>query len=121
EGEVEARCGTHKYGYDGNWKFQMENGVDGYHPNFVHQSFFELQGKKVGHKVMKLFTESSAYQSKDLGNGHSILDMAPQRKVDRPVNNILRGSTSKASSDAYIASLVQRYGNERTSEILAAS
>jgi phenylpropionate dioxygenase-like ring-hydroxylating dioxygenase large terminal subunit len=121
DGEVEARCGTHKYGYDGNWKFQMENGVDGYHPNFVHQSFFEIQGKKVGRKVMKLFTEASAYQSKDLGNGHSILDMAPHRRSDRPVNNILRGSTSKAASDTYVQSLVHRYGTERTAEILAAS
>jgi benzoate/toluate 1,2-dioxygenase subunit alpha len=121
EGEVDARCGTHKYGYDGNWKFQMENGVDGYHPNFVHQSFFEVQGKKLGRKVMKLFTEASAYQSKDLGNGHSILDMAPQRKSHGPVNNILRGSTSKASSDLYLESLVRRYGEERTSEILGAS
>jgi benzoate/toluate 1,2-dioxygenase subunit alpha len=121
EGEVDARCGTHKYGYDGNWKFQMENGVDGYHPNFVHQSFFEVQGKNLGRKVMRLFTEASAYQSKDLGNGHSILDMARQRKSHRPVNNILRGSTSKASSDAYVESLIRRYGEERTSEILGAS
>jgi phenylpropionate dioxygenase-like ring-hydroxylating dioxygenase large terminal subunit len=121
EGEVDARCGTHKYGYDGNWKFQMENGVDGYHPNFVHQSFFEAQGRPLGRKVMKLFTEASAYQSKDLGNGHSILDMAPQRKSHRPVNNILRGSTSKASNDSYVESLTSRYGGERTSEILGAS
>jgi phenylpropionate dioxygenase-like ring-hydroxylating dioxygenase large terminal subunit len=121
EGEVEARCGIHKYGYDGNWKFQMENGVDGYHPNFVHQSFFEVQGKKLGRKVMRLFTEASAYQSRDLGHGHSILDMAPQRKTNRPINNILRGSTSKESSDLYLESLVRRYGEERTSEILAAS
>src|SRR5579875_430545 len=121
EGEVDARSGTHKYGYDGNWKFQMENGVDGYHPNFVHQSFFEIQGKKLGRKVMKLFTEASSYQSKDLGNGHSILDMAPQRKSHRPVNNILRGSTSDASTKIYIERLVRRYGEERTSEILGAS
>jgi phenylpropionate dioxygenase-like ring-hydroxylating dioxygenase large terminal subunit len=121
EGEVEARSGTHKYGYDGNWKFQMENGVDGYHPNFVHQSFFEAQGKKLGRKVMKLFTEASAYESKDLGNGHSILDMAPQRSSHRPVNNILRGATSEATNDLYVESLVRRYGEERTSEILRAS
>jgi phenylpropionate dioxygenase-like ring-hydroxylating dioxygenase large terminal subunit len=121
EGQVDARCGTHKYGYDGNWKFQMENGVDGYHPNFVHQSFFEIQGKNLGRKVMKLFTEASAYESRDLGNGHSILDMAPQRKVNRPINNILRGSTSKASNDAYVESLGRRYGEERAAEILAAS
>ncbi|HJU12661.1 MAG TPA: aromatic ring-hydroxylating dioxygenase subunit alpha [Candidatus Binataceae bacterium] len=121
EGEVDARCGTHKYGYDGNWKFQMENGVDGYHPNFVHQSFFEIQGKQLGRKVMKLFTETSAYESKDLGNGHSLLDLAPHRKTLRPVSNILRGSTSKAANDLYMESVVGRYGEERSAEILGAS
>ena len=121
EGEVEARCGTHKYGYDGNWKFQLENGVDGYHPGFVHQSFFEILGKELGRRAMKLFTESSQCLSRDLGNGHSILDMAPQRKRTRPTADILRGSTSSAGTDAYVAALVQRFGEERTSEILSAS
>src|SRR5579862_2020742 len=122
EGAVETRAGTHKYGYDGNWKFQMENGVDGYHPNFVHQGFFDIQGKGLGRKVMQLFTDSSNCQSKDLGNGHSILDMSPRRADGtRPSSNILRGSTSRASSETYMDSLVRRYGQERTAEILAAS
>src|SRR6202011_805631 len=108
--------------YDGNWKFQMENGVDGYHPNFVHQAFFEIQGKQLGRKVMQLFSENSDYETKDLGNGHSILDMAPKRAATtRPVSNILRGATSQAASDAYMESLIRRYGQERTAEILAAS
>ena len=89
EGEVEARSGTHKYGYDGNWKFQMENGVDGYHPNFVHQAFFEGRSRK----AMQLFTGNAEYESKDLGNGHAILDMAPKhRSPGRPVSNLLRGT-----------------------------
>ncbi|MGO9265141.1 MAG: aromatic ring-hydroxylating oxygenase subunit alpha [Candidatus Binataceae bacterium] len=121
EGAVEARAGTHKYGYDGNWKFQMENGVDGYHANFVHQSFFEVQGKKLGRKVAQLFTEGSPMESKDLGHGHSILDMAPKRQAARPVSNLLRGATSQAATDTYMASLERRFGKERTSEILAAS
>jgi phenylpropionate dioxygenase-like ring-hydroxylating dioxygenase large terminal subunit len=122
EGSVDAHCGAHKYGYDGNWKFQMENGVDGYHANFVHQSFFEVQGKQLGRKVMKLFTEESEFESKDLGNGHSILDMAPkQRTQGRPVRNLLRGATSQAANDIYMKSLMDRYGEARTAEILAAS
>ena len=121
EGAVETRAGTHKYGYDGNWKFQMENGVDGYHPNFVHQGFFEVQGKALGRKVMQLFTENSHCESKDLGNGHSILDMSPKRSVGRLTSNILRGATSQSSTDAYMDSLIRRYGQERTAEILAAS
>ena len=122
QGEVEARSGIHKYGYDGNWKFQMENGVDGYHPNFVHQSFFETQGKQLGRQAMQLFAGNSECESKDLGNGHAILDMAPRRAATtRPVPNLLRGATSRAGSEAYIGSLIGRYGNDRTAEILAAS
>jgi len=118
EGEVEARSGTHKYGYDGNWKFQMENGVDGYHPNFVHQAFFEGRSRK----AMQLFTGNAEYESKDLGNGHAILDMAPKRgTAGRPVSNLLRGRTSQGSTDAYVGRMVRRYGEERTAEIFAAS
>jgi phenylpropionate dioxygenase-like ring-hydroxylating dioxygenase large terminal subunit len=122
EGAVEARCGTHKYGYDANWKFQMENGVDGYHANFVHQAFFEAQERKSGARVMRMFTEQSEFETRDLGNGHSILDMAPRKRApDRPLRNVLRGSTTQASTDAYMEGLLRRYGKERTSEILAAS
>ena len=121
EGELEARAGIHKYGYDGNWKFQMENGVDGYHPNFVHQAFFEAQGKELGRKVMQLFTANSDCESKDLGNGHSILDMAPRRRGIRPSSNILRGATSSQSAEAYRDAMLRRHGEERAAEIFAAS
>jgi hypothetical protein len=100
----------------------MENGVDGYHPNFVHQAFFETQNKGRSRRVMQLFTEHSECESKDLGNGHSILDMAPKNRSRKgPVSNLLRGATSQASSDAYLNGMIHRYGEERTSEIFAAS
>jgi phenylpropionate dioxygenase-like ring-hydroxylating dioxygenase large terminal subunit len=121
EGAIDARAGTHKYGYDGNWKFQMENGVDGYHANFVHQAFFEVQGKKLGRSVMKLFNESTPMESKDLGHGHSILDTAPRRRVARPVNSLFRGQVSSEANDEYMKRLLRRYGEEHTSEILGAS
>jgi phenylpropionate dioxygenase-like ring-hydroxylating dioxygenase large terminal subunit len=122
EGEVEAQSGIHKYGYDGNWKFQMENGVDGYHPNFVHQAFFETQGKQLGRKVMQLFTGNSDFESKDLGNGHAILDLSPKHRARTgPVSYMLRGATSQASSDAYLNSMIRRYGEARAGEIFGAS
>lgn len=31
----------HLYGYSGNWKFQAENGHDGWHARFVHESAFQ--------------------------------------------------------------------------------
>ena len=39
---------SHKYGYDGNWKFQVENVCDGYHPGFVHRSAFNTVQKFAG-------------------------------------------------------------------------
>lgn len=37
EGELDVSAGVHKYGYRANWKLQVENSMDGYHGNFVHQ------------------------------------------------------------------------------------
>src|SRR6185436_3205306 len=31
----------HHYGYQGNWKFQCENVIDGWHARFVHESAFQ--------------------------------------------------------------------------------
>jgi benzoate/toluate 1,2-dioxygenase alpha subunit len=38
DGEIDVRCGCTKHEYRGNWKFQAENGVDGYHAKTVHES-----------------------------------------------------------------------------------
>jgi benzoate/toluate 1,2-dioxygenase alpha subunit len=37
ENEIQVRAGVHKFDY-ANWKFQLENAMDGYHPNFTHQT-----------------------------------------------------------------------------------
>src|SRR5262249_20642869 len=38
EGELIADNGVHRYAYKGNWKHQIENGIDEYHPPFSHAS-----------------------------------------------------------------------------------
>lgn len=38
-GEIEVLPGSHSYTYDGNWKLQAENGVDGYHVNMIHGNY----------------------------------------------------------------------------------
>ena len=40
---VEVRAGAFTHAYQGNWKFQVENTVDGYHPRFVHESAFKTR------------------------------------------------------------------------------
>jgi len=117
EGELDVTAGVHKYGYQGNWKFQIENGMDGYHPNFVHQTFFTALQKRTGMKL-DLFTSHSTGLTRDLGNGHVMLDSREYNKVN---SHLLRAAlpTTPGGQD-YREAMVQRYGQERAEEILTA-
>ncbi len=42
-GEIALRSDPYVVTYRGNWKFQAENIVDGYHFTFVHEGFIKLQ------------------------------------------------------------------------------
>jgi benzoate/toluate 1,2-dioxygenase alpha subunit len=45
-GEIEVLPGSHSYTYDGNWKLQAENGVDGYHVNMIHGNYVLTQDNR---------------------------------------------------------------------------
>lgn len=70
-----AAHGTQQLRYPGNWKLQLENGCDGYHPNFAHRSFFRVVGSRTGEGSSgSYFGGKSAAMARSLGNGHSLLD-----------------------------------------------
>ena len=46
-GEIDVFKGLQKCSYRGNWKYQVENGVDPYHVEFLHQSTFDDQSLKI--------------------------------------------------------------------------
>ncbi len=118
EGEIEVRSGVHKYGYKGNWKLQVENSMDGYHPGFTHETFFHMVRRRSGVDVAGLFTSSSVGLSRDLGGGHVMLDFRPYNRAHaRRMQAVLPTSPEK---QAYIEAMVGRYGKERAEEILTA-
>lgn len=41
-GTIGLLSAAHKYPFPGNWKWQAENGHDGYHGNYVHESWQRL-------------------------------------------------------------------------------
>src|SRR5258708_23737250 len=48
--------------------------------------------------------------------------MAPKRRPgNKPMPTMLRGKASQESSDAYMSSMIRRYGEQRAGEIFAAS
>ncbi|HZP26053.1 MAG TPA: Rieske 2Fe-2S domain-containing protein [Dehalococcoidia bacterium] len=64
---IEVKGGVGKGGYKGNWKFQMENTVDGYHFTFTHAAYLALISRRSGKPGA-----TEGYTA-DLGNGHALL------------------------------------------------
>jgi phenylpropionate dioxygenase-like ring-hydroxylating dioxygenase large terminal subunit len=64
--------------YEGNWKLQAENGVEGYHVKFTHSSFFALMQRRTGEQSRYIVGEEGGC-TRDLGNGHVILDQGSWR------------------------------------------
>ena len=117
EGEIKVQAGIHKFDYPANWKFQLENAMDGYHPNFTHQSFLDMIQEQIGVRP-DVFNGNSSGESRDLGNGHVMLDY---RRYNREYAERIRSvlPTTPADED-YRGRMIARYGVERTAEILNA-
>lgn len=118
QGELDVTAGVHKYGYRANWKFQVENSMDGYHANFVHQSFFENVRRRTGVNVTDFATSQSVAQTRDLGNGHVMIDFRPYNKARGP--RIRAAVPTNDSGKAYRDALVTRHGTARADELLTA-
>jgi len=117
EGELDVTTGVHKYGYQANWKFQVENAMDGYHPNFVHQAFLSVVQKRTGMKL-DLFSGHSTGLTRDLGNGHVMLDSREYNRANRGRLGTILPTTP--GGQTYLEALGQRYGKERAEELLTA-
>jgi benzoate/toluate 1,2-dioxygenase alpha subunit len=80
------------YTHHGNWKMQAENGVDGYHLDPVHTSYFRmaaLRAKKAAEsagkdqvKAIDVLNPKAHSGNFDLGNGHVVIwfDVANYRE-----------------------------------------
>jgi phenylpropionate dioxygenase-like ring-hydroxylating dioxygenase large terminal subunit len=118
EGELDVTAGVHKYGYQANWKFQIENGMDGYHGNFVHQSFFENVRRRTRVNLTDLGNSQSPAQTRDLGNGHVMIDF--RRYNEARGARMSAVMVTSESGQAYRDALIARQGEERTKELLTA-
>jgi phenylpropionate dioxygenase-like ring-hydroxylating dioxygenase large terminal subunit len=118
EGELDVTAGVHKYGYRANWKFQVENSMDGYHPNFVHQTFFANIRRRSGAKLTDLFHSGSTSHTRDLGNGHVMLDYRPYNRANQ--QRMQAALPTRPGGQAYLEAMVQRYGQQRAEDILTA-
>ncbi len=102
---------SHKYGYDGNWKFQTENIYDGYHPGFVHGSAFRTVKKFEGSFVNRELNTAVRQQGYTRGypEGHGTLE------AGAPLES---GGIDAQVLAAYEEQLRELYGEAGAAEVL---
>jgi benzoate/toluate 1,2-dioxygenase subunit alpha len=92
DGEIEIVPGPQAYTFDGNWKLQSENGVDGYHIQTIHANYvltsknrFRLDGESARVKPMDVSRFAAfpgGYYA--LENGHVVLWNESPNPESRP-------------------------------------
>lgn len=80
---LEVLRGRSVYTHRGNWKMQAENGVDGYHVDIVHASYFRLAAERAklaaaaktedSVKAIEVNLTQTDNGNYDLGNGHVMI------------------------------------------------
>ncbi len=115
-----GRCGegryrvsfAHKYAYQGNWKFQVENSVDGYHPGVVHQSAFNAFRKLDSAFPNRSFLTAArnAGRTRGFPGGHATLEGG---------SHLESGHITPQDWQAYFSTLVRLNGEERAREIIS--
>ena len=73
---------AHRVAMRGNWKLQMENGLDGYHAGFTHRSFFDVMQRRTGASVRYASGLPTA-TAHAFVNGHAAID--PETSSRKPL------------------------------------
>ncbi len=94
---------AHKYSYRGNWKFQSENSVDGYHAAFVHQSAFNAFKKFEGTFPNRSYLTRNSGCTRGMPGGHATLEAGAVLES---------GFTSAADRQAYWDALTRINGED---------
>lgn len=102
--------------YSGNWKLQIDNFADGYHPPFTHQAVFggpaeRASGSQANGNGSGAPPRSGGTVS--FGRGHSFSDLGRSRAARRFPEEL-------SLHPAYVDALKERHGPERARELAMA-
>jgi benzoate/toluate 1,2-dioxygenase alpha subunit len=119
DGEIDLRYAPQRTEYDGNWKFQVENATDGYHVNFVHESFQllleEFAQRSGQHGNHSPGPENRQYwdrigATRGFDGGHGLLEA--------PASSELIAQMRSGPERRYLEALERRLGKARALEAL---
>lgn len=105
--------GMQEYSIRANWKLLVENSIDGYHAVSTHASYLDYLKNTNG----SLSSVKLEGKSRDLGNGHAVLEY--RAPWGRPIASWipLWGEDGKREIEDIYARLVARHGEELADRI----
>jgi benzoate/toluate 1,2-dioxygenase alpha subunit len=111
-GRVKVTEGVHRYVYPGNWKFQTENGCDGYHGNYVHESFVKILHRAGDQKKSDVVRARNEVGGVNFAKGLQRGDGMLERRSG------MLGTFDYASTEDYQKVIVDAHGEDRLDDIL---
>ena len=111
-GNLTLTEGTHRYEYPANWKLQAENGVDGYHGNYVHESFVNLLERSGERSEADTTRARNSVGSVNFAKGLAYGDGLLEREGG------MLGTFDYRSESSYCKLLEEAYGPERANDIM---
>ena len=120
DGEIEVTGGVHKYEFRGNWKAQVENILDHYHPAFSHESTTNPDGRQFSRRE----GEVEGTPIFDAGGGIAAWDEAEIVTFDggHGYQGPMPGADKAKSGpifEQYKNALLAKHSPQRVEEILA--
>lgn len=109
---VRVSEGAHRYEYPGNWKLQAENGVDGYHGNYVHESFARLLDRSGERHVADIAKTRNTVGSRNFAKGLPRGDGLLEREDG------MLGTFDFSRYPEYRRTLAGLHGEQRAADIL---
>jgi len=116
-GEIELWAGCHRYHFKGNWKLQLENMADMYHPAATHISTVGPDGRQFQRRSGAKGGSAPFFAD----NGEAVVAQTGVRGYPNGHSSeasLFREEQSGEGWDEYRTMLVESYGEERTREIL---
>jgi benzoate/toluate 1,2-dioxygenase alpha subunit len=120
-GEIELRYEPHVSEYQGNWKFQVENTTDGYHGDFVHESFWMIQ-EKFGAKSGRhgAYVQSSVKDIKKMRKQGRTMGFDQGHGLwNTPLDPAALDQMLEGEHGEYYRGLVEKYGREEVVTMLS--
>jgi phenylpropionate dioxygenase-like ring-hydroxylating dioxygenase large terminal subunit len=116
-GRVEFGAGCHRYQFRGNWKLQMDNMADTYHPAACHGSTVGPDGRQFQRRAGKEGGAALFFTP----NGESVvsqLGVTGFRQGHSSEQSLFDKEQSGEGWDEFRAMLVAAHGEERTAHIM---